>query len=107
MQVLPSIMEDNALILQFSADVSALREIRTITSGESSIEAPEVDTKNFLQRIKMRSGETLVLSGFEQTNGNLRYSGVGNARFPLLGGGMNAERNKESVVVLVTPVIIN
>lgn len=107
MQVLPSIMEDGALILQFSADVSALREIRTITSGEASIEAPEVDTKNFLQRIKMRSGETLVLSGFEQTNGNLRYSGVGSARFPLLGGGMNAERNKESVVVLVTPVVVN
>ncbi|ENO77592.1 type IVB pilus formation outer membrane protein [Thauera sp. 27] len=107
MQVLPSIMEDGALILQFSADVSALREIRKITSGESSIEAPEVDTKNFLQRIKMRSGETLVLSGFEQTNGNLRYSGVGSARFPLLGGGMNAQRNKESVVVLVTPVIVN
>lgn len=107
MQVLPSIMNDGSMLLQLRADVSELRDIRSVTSGETTIEAPEVDSKNFLQRVRMRSGETLVLSGFEQTTGNVRYSGVGNARFPLLGGGVDAKRSKDSVVVLVTPVIVN
>lgn len=107
MQVLPSIMSDGTLMLQFSADISDLREIRQITSGDVTIEAPEVDTKSFLQRIRMKSGETLVLSGFEETNGNLRYEGVGKARNPFFGGGMRASQSKDSVVVLVTPVIVN
>lgn len=107
MQVLPTIMGDGSMLLQLRADVSELREIRSVSSGDVTIEAPEVDSKNFLQRVRMRSGETLVLSGFEQTNGNLRYTGVGSARMPLLGGGINATKQKDSVVVLVTPVIMN
>lgn len=106
MHVLPSIQSDGTLFLQFSAELSSLRELRQITSGNTLIEAPDIDAKSFLQRVKMKSGETLVLSGFEQTDGNAEFNGVGHAKNPLLGGGMKAARNKDSLVILVTPIVV-
>lgn len=106
MHVLPSIQTDGTLFLQFSAELSSLRELRQISSGNTLIEAPDIDAKSFLQRVKMKSGETLVLSGFEQTDGNVEFNGVGHAKNPLLGGGMKAARNKDSMVILVTPIVV-
>jgi len=106
MTVLPSVMPDGSVILQFSTDISALRQIRQISSGGVTIEAPEIDTRNFLQRVTMKSGESLIVSGFEQTDDNLQNSGVGHPRNFLLGGGRTATGSKEVIVVIVTPVIV-
>jgi hypothetical protein len=89
--------------------MSSLRNIRTVTSGgggagSTSIETPEVDTRNFLQRVAMKSGETLVISGFEQTDDNVDRKGVGDPRFFGLGGGLHAKSDKEIIVILVTPI---
>lgn len=105
MTVLPTIMQDGQVILQFQTGISSLRQIRTITSGTSSIEAPELDSRTFLQRVAMKSGDTLVLSGFEQTDDNLERSGVGSADNSLAGGGTKGRTNKEVIVILVTPVV--
>lgn len=107
MTVLPSVMPDGSVILQFSTDISALRQIRQITSGGVTVEAPELDTRNFLQRVTMKSGESLIISGFEQTDDNLQNSGVGSPRNFLLGGGRDVKANKEVIVIVVTPVIVN
>jgi type II secretory pathway component GspD/PulD (secretin) len=102
------VLSDGTVMLQFSTDISSLRGIRTVTSGDrsstTSIETPEVDTRNFLQRVAMKSGETLVVSGFEQTDANVDRRGVGQPGFFPLGGGMTASAGKEMIVILVTPI---
>jgi len=108
MSILPHVLTNGTVMLQFGTDISALRSIRTVSSGGSSsatsIETPEVDTRNFLQRVAMKSGDTLVISGFEQTDANLNRKGVGNPGFFGLGGGLQATRDKEVIVILVTPI---
>jgi len=104
MTILPHMLSDGTVMLQFSTDISSLRNIRTVTSNNSSIESPEVDTRNFLQRVSMKSGETLVVSGFEQTDGNVDRQGIGDPSFSLLGGGLKARANKEAIVILITPI---
>lgn len=111
MSILPHLLTNGTVMLQFSTDISTLREIRTIVGATSSsgavtsqIQAPELDTRNFLQRVAMKSNETLIISGFEQTDDNLGRSGVGDPKNMLLGGGMSASTNKEVIVVLITPV---
>jgi len=111
MSILPHMLTNGTVMLQFSTDISTLRSIRTINgsvdaSGNvtSRIESPELDTRNFLQRVAMKSNETLIISGFEQTDDNLGRSGVGNPRNMLLGGGLSAAASKEVIVVLITPV---
>ena len=104
MSILPHILNNGTVMLQFSTDISALRRIRTVSSNGSSIELPELDTRNFLQRVSMKSNETLVISGFEQTDDNLDRQGTGDASNVLLGGGYKAQSSKEVIVILVTPV---
>lgn len=107
MSILPHILDNGTVLLQFSTDISSLRGIRKVSSNDQSIESPEVDTRNFLQRVAMKSNETLVISGFEQTDDNLNRQGVGHPANFLFGGGKGANTNKEIVVILVTPVSMN
>jgi type IVB pilus formation R64 PilN family outer membrane protein len=108
MSILPHVLSNGTVMLQFSTDMSSLRNIRTVASGtgpnSTAIETPEVDTRNFLQRVAMKSGETLVISGFEQTDDNVDRKGVGDPRFFGLGGGLRAKSEKEIIVILVTPI---
>mgnify|MGYP001026050873 FL=1 len=114
MSILPHVLTNGTVMLQFSTDISTLRRIRTIvgTTGEggavtSQIESPELDTRNFLQRVAMKSNETLIISGFEQTDDNLDRAGLGDPRNLALGGGLSASSSKEVIVVLITPVAMS
>src|SRR5205085_6535083 len=68
MTLVPHIIDGQELLLQYAIDLSSLLRIKTISSGGSSIEAPDVSTSSFLQRVRLKSGETLVVAGFDQDN---------------------------------------
>lgn len=106
MNMLPHILDGNRLMLQYSGDISTLTRLNTVTSGESSIQTPEVDTRNFMQRTIMASGETLVVTGFEQFNLNAESSGVGRADNVAFGGGVNGKNSRNVLVVLIQPVLL-
>jgi type IVB pilus formation R64 PilN family outer membrane protein len=103
MSILPHVLNNGTVMLQFSTDISALRGIRTVTSNGSSIESPELDTRNFLQRVAMKSNETLIISGYEANDDNIDKQGVGRPNNYLFGGGYNGKSNKEVIVILITP----
>lgn len=105
MNLMPHMLSEKELLLQYAVDLSSLKRIDTVTSGGSSIQTPEIDTRNFIQRVKLNSGDTLVVTGFEQTNlaGNL--SGIGKASNSALGGGNDNQRNKTVIVMLLQPVV--
>ena len=104
MSILPRLLNNGTVMLQFSTDISTLRRIRQVTSGNSLIETPEIDTRNFMQRVAMKSGETLVISGFEQIEDDVDGQGVGSPSNFLLGGGYRAKAGKEMIVILITPI---
>jgi len=106
MSILPHLLNDGTVLLQFSTDISALRGIRSITSNGSSIETPEIDTRNFLQRVSMKSNETLIISGFEETDDKLNRQGTGRPNNFLFGGGLSASAKKEVLVVMITPTMM-
>lgn len=105
MTILPHVLDNGTVMLQLSAGLSVLRGIATVSSGGNSIQTPQVDTRNFLQRVAMRSGETLVISGFEQTDGNVDHEGVGHSS-NLLMGAQRAKSSKEIFVVIITPALL-
>ncbi|CAG9170065.1 hypothetical protein LMG23994_01802 [Cupriavidus pinatubonensis] len=107
MNLLPYVMPDNNLLLQYSINLSALQRLRSVTSGGSTIEIPEVDNRIFSQKVRLKSGETLVLSGFEQSIDNGNKQGVGNPNNILLGGGMGTDNRRDVIVVLITPVVMD
>lgn len=107
MNLVPHMLDDKKLLLQYAMDLSSLINLATVTSGDSSIQTPEIETRNFLQRVMLNSGDTLVVTGFEQSSMNGNMQGVGSASNTALGGGVNGSKNKTILVVLIQPVIVN
>lgn len=108
--VTPKIEEDGDVLLQFAGSLSDLKEITrfNVGSGENmqSIQLPQKSVRDFLQRVKLRSGETLVLTGFEQTKNMSSDQGVGNSKNLLLGGKQFAHGKRLSIVIMVTPYVV-
>lgn len=109
MSLLPYVMSDNRMLLQFSINLSTLRNIRTVkdSAGGGFAEVPELDLPiNSSQKVRLNPGETLMLSGFDQEDDSAAYSGVGHARNFVFGGGVKSSRTRGTLVVLITPVIM-
>lgn len=107
MTMLPYIMPNSPKIeLQFSINMSDDPTSRTFTSGESSIELMKTRLKTFNQRVILSSGQTLVLSGFQQVNNTSGKQGVGSPSFFGLGGGANGQKDDTMLVILITPTLL-
>lgn len=107
MNLLPNVLEGDQLLLQYGLELSELLSMTTVTSGGQSVQLPEISKRNFLQRVMMRSGQTLVLAGFEQTSAQNNRSGVGSPKNWLFGGGLNNSRGREVLVVTITPRVVD
>lgn len=107
MTVLPYILpSSNEIQLLASLSMSDDPTFRTFTSGESSIELMKTKMKVFSQRAMLHTGQTLVLSGFQQMNDTGSKQGVGSASFWGLGGGGNASNDKTMLLILITPTLV-
>jgi type IVB pilus formation R64 PilN family outer membrane protein len=94
--LLPKIMRDDNILLQYSINLSDLQNLDTVSSGEQVVQTPEIDTRDFLQRISIKSGETLVISGFERVVSSYERR---------IGGRSNSIDN-DMIVIIMTPVIV-
>lgn len=107
--VTPKIEDDGDVLIQFSANISNLKSLDQFSSGEGqnkqSIWAPNMEQRSFLQRVKMRSGDTLVLTGFEQSAGLSANSGMGTSKNILFGGQLYAQGKRVTLVIMVTPYV--
>jgi type IVB pilus formation R64 PilN family outer membrane protein len=110
MTLLPHVLDDGTVLMQFYTNLSSLIALQPVSSGGSNpltIQTPEIDTRNFLQRVAMKSGATLVISGYEGTNDNLTSRGIGKAENYVLGGGFGASRSRDIIVILITPITMS
>ena len=107
--ILPHLLDDgDHMILELSADLSALLSITTSpgTGGGSTIQLPNVSSRSFLQRIRIKSGQTAIISGYESVNAVAQQNGsLGNPGDFMFGGGVNAENSRTKIVILVTPIV--
>jgi type IVB pilus formation R64 PilN family outer membrane protein len=100
MTLLPRVFDANQMMLQMSMDITDLRSIETITSGESSIQAPKIGTKSFIQRVAVKNNETLIMSGFDQNRNS-----VSNDRSLDIPSGLARSEKHIITVVMITPRI--
>jgi len=107
MSLLPYVMNGTEdMLLQYSVNLSSLNSLDTFSSNGSTIQLPNIDNRIFSQRVKIHSGQTLVLSGFEQTADSTKKQGVGSPNNILFGGGMSGSKNKQVIVIAITPVLM-
>jgi type IVB pilus formation R64 PilN family outer membrane protein len=102
MTIVPHIIDGNEMLLQYSLDLSSLLRLKSITSGTSTIETPDISTSNFIQRVRIQSGETLVVAGFDQDNLSAVADGIGSPQNKLLSQ-RNGTTKRSMLVVLIQP----
>lgn len=104
--ILPKILKDSdRLMLNMFMDISSLKQMRTITSNTQQIEAPDIDTRSLQQRVWLKPGQTLIMSGFEQNTNSSNRQGVGSPDNILFGGALSGGKTKQSFVITVTPYV--
>lgn len=106
MSMLPFVMPDNRMLLQLTISMIGEPQFETFTSGDSSIQNPDYGLQIFDQNVKLSSGQTLVISGFDQTTENTNKSGTGTAGNFLFGGGGSRDSSREVVVLMITPIVL-
>ena len=105
MVLLPYLMEGREMLLQFNINMSNLLNIATFTSGTNQIQMPNIDNRIFSQSVRLQSGQTLVLSGFDQSSSSGSQQGIGDPSMFLAGGRGDASHNRTELVVLITPIV--
>ena len=66
MTIIPHILPDRHVLLQYNITLSSLEDMTTIERDTILVQLPQVSTRSFSQRTRLKSGQTLVLAGFEQ-----------------------------------------
>jgi type IVB pilus formation R64 PilN family outer membrane protein len=107
MTLLPHILDDGTVMMQFYTNLSSLARIENFGVGNQQIQLPTVDTRNFLQRVAIKSGQTLVISGYEANADQTNRQGVGAPDNYAFGGGQSATHSREIIVILLTPMAMN
>lgn len=105
MSLLPMLTAQKEVLLQVQMNLSSLRELRrlgTVEDGSYS-EMPLIDAQQTMQSVRLQSGQTLILTGFEQESLRSDTSGVGTPGFKLLGGSKKGEQKNTTLVILITP----
>lgn len=136
LEILPRILDHGRLIVMFSMNLTDLISLETFSSdGQQSngnsnnnnnetsdeedeedsdtgdkdvtvVQLPKMQTRGFIQEIAMRSGSTLVLTGFEQVNNGTTTGGIGKAKIGILGGQAYSTTTRDVMVILLTPEVL-
>lgn len=108
MNLTPLVNDKGEVLLQYSVDSSTVEDIETFSSsdGSSTVQLPRRSVNNFLQKVSIRNGESMVLTGFQEVKGSHVDSGVGSAKTWFLGGSRSGENNLKTIVVVITPYVL-
>ncbi len=104
--ILPKIMNKN-IYMQVNADMSVNKGIKNFTTGQgtntSTIQLPNISVKHFNQRSVIKSGDSLIMSGFRQVSNTANANQF--LQSQALGGKGSQQKNKETII-LITPILL-
>lgn len=101
----PKIQPNGKILLEYNINLANVKQIQTYSASGTSVQLPTRDVQSIIQRASLRSGQTLVLSGFQNVGSNVSNQGILSGNNPLLGGGKFAQNNKTQLVILITPYV--
>lgn len=104
MVIVPHILDGKEMMLHASVNLSSLLQLTTISAGGSSIQSPDLATSNFIQHVRMNSGNTLVIAGFDQDQLSAVANGVGSATNPVAGV-RDSSGKRNLLVIILQPTV--
>ena len=110
LDVLPRILEHGRMLVMFNMTLSDLLSLEKVSFGNGEenqfIQNPKVESRAFTQEVALTSGESLILTGYEKTSSTVSKTGTGSAENSLLGGDASANKDRNILVIILTPVVL-
>jgi len=104
--IFPKILDGgDRMMLNMFLNISSLIRLREITSDTEKLEAPEVDSRSVPQRVWLKPGQTVVISGLEQNVSSGSKQGMFSPDNLITGGERSGDKTRQSFVITVTPYI--
>jgi type IVB pilus formation R64 PilN family outer membrane protein len=107
--VLPTVLDNNAVLLKVSVDSSELQKIGIVSTGAGptlqSIQTPEISSVASVNVATLQQGQSLVLTGFELDRAQYEQRGLTDSAG--LGGSYVGMRQREKVILIITPTVVN
>uniref|UniRef100_UPI003B01B9AD hypothetical protein n=1 Tax=Kiloniella sp. TaxID=1938587 RepID=UPI003B01B9AD len=101
----PLIVDNDKVRVRLNLGIDELVEIRTVTTGNNTIQLPETTTDSIRMERIITSGDTLILSGVTDNRATSTRTGQGHADNIFLGGNKDAEVRKRKQIILLTAII--
>lgn len=105
-QLLPRVLNNREIMVQYALRLSELTGMETVTYAGGVQQLPQIAETAMEQQAVLKNGQTLVLSGFERDRTEINDSGY-NLRVSGVGGEVAHDKERVSTVVLITPRLID
>ncbi len=105
LNIFPSVVGDKEMLLQFSVDISTLTRMNSMTTSGIVVQQPELSSTQFMQRARVKMGETVVLSGYARKHNQYEQRGMFSPDSYAFGGGYNGQDGTDELVIMITPVV--
>jgi len=118
MEILPRILDQGRLIVLFNLSITDFLGFEKVGTEDSSggesegesevtkLQLPTMQMRGFVQEIAMRSGQTLVLTGFEDLQEGTDKAGIGKPQMGILGGTAYDSSTRRVLVITMTPEVL-
>lgn len=109
MTLVPRIDSTGDIQLEMAVDMSQLVGLDEFSIGGeegSTIQLPNKTSKNFVQRVSIGSGQTLMMGGLERYERNAQTDSIAGEKFWGLGGKKSGGKRKVMTLILLTPYIM-
>ncbi|HBM3184785.1 TPA: PilN family type IVB pilus formation outer membrane protein [Klebsiella oxytoca] len=108
MTLLPDIRDEGDIQLQFNFSHSDPAQLRKIESddGNTKMEMPMTSVRNLSERVNLRPGQTLIVTGYNARNLSVNREGTLVPDNTILGGGKSSDQDNTVLVIAITPELM-
>lgn len=108
LKLLPNIFSNGQIMVQYSLTLSDLLALEVFGTGDgqNQIQLPQISSTAFIQHSLVRSGQTIVLAGFERLAHAVNSQTPLPGQMPLLGGSYDGSEKRQMIVITIEPEIL-
>lgn len=108
LELLPVVLDDGQIILQYTLGLSELNALTSINTGTVSLQVPDVNVRSTMQEAVVSSGEALVLMGYQQdslSQTDQGLPGLADSLLGFFGGSKLVQNSHQALVIIITPQV--
>ena len=106
-QLLPRVLNNREIMLQYAVRISDLTSLTSVPSGDGGVtQLPQISETSMQQESVLMNGQTLVMAGFERDTVSVEDSGASRRLFGI-GGKKEASKERVATVIMIKPRLID